>query len=31
MKNNAENSGDQIFNVLILAGLFGIICYRLLL
>jgi hypothetical protein len=31
MKNDAENSGDQIFNALILAGLFGIICYRLLL
>ena len=31
MKNDTEDRGDQMFNVLILAGMFGIICYRLLL
>jgi len=31
MKNDTENSGDQMFNTLILAGMLGIICYRLLL
>jgi len=31
MKSTTENSGDQLFNVLVLAGLLGVICYRLLL
>ena len=31
MKSTTENRGDQLFNVLVLAGLLGVICYRLLL
>jgi hypothetical protein len=30
-KTNTESSGDQLFNVLVLAGILGVICYRLLL
>jgi len=30
-KTEAEYTGDRIFNVLILAGILGVICYKLLL
>jgi len=30
-KTNTEDTGDQLFNVLVLAGILGVICYRLLL
>ena len=31
MKSTTEDRGDQLFNVLVLAGILGVICYRLLL